>query len=925
MTQTKVRTRVGTAVLGAAIIIAAAAGLVIKNQDTGLDVGGGYDFGKVMTKETAVKVFVLQNTETAGDYKLGITPLVGAFAINQESSTCQAILAAGQSCKLAVKFTPTEAIKHKATLSIRYIFNGKTKGAAVKLQGEGVSSATDTACLDSDVTDKNFAGMPMNVYKFVNVFKLGHIKGLSPTTGVFMEADDKCWNEKRVLEYYCDSKTGKVSWNSYDCPGGCADGACQEVVCPTAPTNAKGLSVNGVCSWECVSPWENKDGKEENGCECNVETKQGCPVSQCYDSDGGIVLEKMGMAQGLNPKTNVMEVLTDFCSSVFQVVEYACQGDYLMVDSQAPGEPPLSSAGTFCPKGTYCKDSACQPCQKKNLGYTSCQNFGGKYYAAEMVLGDDCSIYATNSVDGIKLCGDTADSCVDGVCVAKPDQVSFHNVAGFPDSQILIPGLGKGMGAFTYTVLNSSGKNIKINQIKFFLNATAAAKAGLSDWKLKINDLSAGKGDVVGDSVVFDNVNSSMTDTGTNVMKVYANIKGPLSVKEVVQLQIKSADQVTVVNADNGKPMEVVGAFPLSAPALVGDQPEVLAAVGALKVEYAGDNPVPAQLLAGTTGNELIRYKMTALEEDVSVTALPLYYTGNVDYVAAVKLFLDGKQVGESDGYTLTSAKHTVKFADGAFVLKKDVTALLSIKIDFKDKDVLKTSTMPLKIGLADGDGDYSDWDGKPEGYYSISAVGLSSGLPLDQTKIDGLGDGAGGVFGSNPFTLHRGLLKVSLDSGSAGGTAKPGLGSDLLKIKLAAVGDDIEVNDIEFVANGTCKPKGSTGTYLRSNDLLVTYAEWDSANSLNGEMPRAWSVSVNEKNQAWNESLIIAAGETKVLRLTGETTGCKTNEFLSVSVSSPSSGAATKAGIEYQDSSGVNIDMKTTKNLPVNGNALIY
>ncbi|OGF35951.1 hypothetical protein A2482_03370 [Candidatus Falkowbacteria bacterium RIFOXYC2_FULL_48_21] len=768
ITQTKVRTHVGTAVLGAAIILAAAAGLVIKSQDSGLAIGAsGYDFGKVMTQETAAKVFILQNTENAGDYKLGITPLAGAFAINQESSTCQAILSAGQSCKLAVKFTPAEAIKYKATLSIRYVFNGKTKGATVKLQGEGVLSSTDVACLDSDVTENNFAGMPSSVYKFVNVFKFGHVKGLNPTTGAFMEADDKCWNEKRILEYYCDAKKGTVSWNSYDCPSGCADGACQEVICPEAPANAKGLSVNGVCSWECLSPWENQDGQKENGCECNLETKQGCPVAQCYDSDGGIVLEKMGMTQGLNPKTNVMAVVTDSCSSIFQVVEYACQGDYLMVDAQAPGEPPLSSAGTFCPKGTYCKDNACQPCQKKDLGYTTCQNFGGKYYAADMMLGDDCSIYATNSVDGLKLCGNTADSCVEGKCV--------------------------------------------------------------------------------------------------------------------------------------------------------------VVSIGSLKVEYAGDNPAPAQLLAGTTGNEIVRYKMTAMGEDVAISSLPLYYTGKVGYVSAVKLFLDGKQFGESGGYALAEAKQTINLVDGALILKKEVPAILSIKLDFYDKTVVETSTVPLKIGIADGDGDYTDWDGKAEGYYSINAAGLASGQLLDKTKIDATGDGAGGAFGSNPFTLHRGLLKVSLDSGSAGGASKQGKGSDLLKVKLAAVGDDIQVNDIEFVANGTCKPNGSTGTNLRSNDMTVLYAEWDSANSLNGEMPRTWSLSANEKDLKWNEPLIIAAGEAKVLRLTGETTGCKTNEFMSVSVSAPSSGAATKAGIEYQDSSGVNIDMKTTKNLPVNGNALIY
>ena len=590
ITQTKVRTRVGTAVLGAAIILAAAAGLVIKSQDNGLAIGAsGYDFGKVMTKESVEKVFILQNTESKGDYKLAVLELAGAFAVNKATSTCQDTLAAGKACKLAVKFTPTEAIKYKATLGVRYVVGGKTKNAAVKLQGEGVASAMDTACLDSDVTENNFAGMPINGYKFVNVFKLGHVKGLNPTTGVFMEADDKCWNEKRILEYYCDAKKGTVSWNSYDCPSGCADGACQEVICPEAPANANSLSINGVCSWECLSPWENKDGKKENGCECNLETKQGCPISQCYDSDGGVVLEKMGMTQGLDPNTNAMTVKTDFCSGTFQVVEYACQGDYLMVDAQAPGEPPLSSAGTFCPKGTYCKDNACQPCQKKDLGYATCQNIGGKYYAADMVLGDDCSIYATNSVDGLKLCGNTADSCVEGKCVAKPASLWIGVWSGFPESQTLLPGQERGLAGFGYTENNGS---IKVKQFKFLLKATDAAKAVLTDWQLKINGVPM-KGKLVGDEVVFDNLDFTFTNFSGNVMKLYATVKKPLGVKDSVQIQLVSADKVVAENAADGTPVKVLGDFPMLAPVLIGDQPEVATCdvkatgkIGCLKLGY---------------------------------------------------------------------------------------------------------------------------------------------------------------------------------------------------------------------------------------------------------------------------------------------------------------------------------------------------
>ena len=84
---------------------------------------------------------------------------------------------------------------------------------------------------------------------------------------------------------------------------------------------------------------------------------------------------------------------------------------------------------------------------------------------------------------------------------------------------------------------------------------------------------------------------------------------------------------------------------------------------------------------------------------------------------------------------------------------------------------------------------------------------------------------------------------------------------------------------------------------------------------------------STGKAMDAFTNTISITAGDTITIKLYGDTTGFTTNDSLQISVM-PNSSSAYKvftSGLEYEDSSGTDVDLTTTKNLPVDGNTLTY
>lgn len=349
-------------------------------------------------------------------------------------------------------------------------------------------------------------------------------------------------------------------------------------------------------------------------------------------------------------------------------------------------------------------------------------------------------------------------------------------------------------------------------------------------------------------------------------------------------------------------------------------QSQTLQPSGSLKVTKAADMAAAAQLTSGTNGVEVMKYKFTSSWEPIDVTTIPLYLNdANVSDVAKVYVYVDGELVGSTSGYTFDpiTQKVSVVLDSGTLVVPRDGYSYVTLKIDMGDKNSVTTSTTARTIGIGDETGDGSDWGGA--GSYNITATGQSSGATITATDIDSVGDGSGNVYGSNNFTMHKGTLSVALASDSPAATQGAGAGKEVIRLVLTATGDEITVLDIEYVKGGTATvtgtgeakwcEAGSTGSCTST-----TYYSWASGT--------AWlNAGRNWTGGTAGATLAVGEGSSLSIALNGDTGGAGTNETLQYTID----GSTLTSGLKYEDSSGVDIDLDTTLNLPVNGNTLTY
>lgn len=368
-------------------------------------------------------------------------------------------------------------------------------------------------------------------------------------------------------------------------------------------------------------------------------------------------------------------------------------------------------------------------------------------------------------------------------------------------------------------------------------------------------------------------------------------------------------------------------------------QAQTVQSSGLLKIEVAADRAAAAQFVAGTTGNSMMSYKLSAQYEDIDVTDLYIATTGSTASgdIAAVKLYLDGVQIGATSGYSLDAGGDAyISFASGTIIVPKDGNKTLTVKVDLSSKANL-TNAATLEIGLGDADGDDSDWgaDGAESSTgcsYLITATGRDSGATITATTINSTANATTGkVAASKVMYLYDGVLVASLAAGSPSGTQTAGNGKQVLKLDLQAVGDDITINEMEFTFAGTCDPTGTGTIYLKSSDLNTTYADVTSAqcNTYGGSTAcldlSALSIGDSSNADTFSTTLTIAAGTTKSVVLIGDTTGCTATEVWQASCAAPSSSNTTVAGIEWENVAGNDVDSALTKNLPVSGGSLSY
>lgn len=128
----------------------------------------------------------------------------------------------------------------KTAMAIAVAFLGISAiAAAAAMTTTTPSGQGAPKCTDTDVSTVNAGNMPLATYQYANINKKGTTTGLGGTNNQPMIGEDKCWNNTRILEYFCNVKQNKVSWNSYNCPTGtnCVNGACAPQYMPCTETD----------------------------------------------------------------------------------------------------------------------------------------------------------------------------------------------------------------------------------------------------------------------------------------------------------------------------------------------------------------------------------------------------------------------------------------------------------------------------------------------------------------------------------------------------------------------------------------------------------------------------------------------------------------------------------------------------------------
>ncbi|MDD4606716.1 MAG: hypothetical protein PHS07_00030 [Patescibacteria group bacterium] len=352
-------------------------------------------------------------------------------------------------------------------------------------------------------------------------------------------------------------------------------------------------------------------------------------------------------------------------------------------------------------------------------------------------------------------------------------------------------------------------------------------------------------------------------------------------------------------------------------------QAQTIQSVGLLKVNAAAGRAAAAQFVAGTTGNSMMSYKFQAEYEEIGVTDFYIATTASANAnVDRVKLYLDGVQIGQTNGYTLDNGGDAhIVLNSGVFIVPKSPDYItLDIKVDLANKANL-TDAGTLEIGIGDSDYNDSGWGANGAAAaesYGMVATGVSSGTTLTATTIDSLGTSAGNVIASYVHYLYDGILTASLNSSSPSGTATAGTNKEMIRIDLTATGDDITIEDLEVVQSGTCDPTGTTAATWKSPDGTITYESFTAGTAWLDEA--SVSVSVNG-GDAFTLDIVIPAGETKTISFFGDTTGCTVNETLQFSVN----GSDITSGIEWENSTANDVDSTLTKNLPITGGTFVY
>lgn len=388
------------------------------------------------------------------------------------------------------------------------------------------------------------------------------------------------------------------------------------------------------------------------------------------------------------------------------------------------------------------------------------------------------------------------------------------------------------------------------------------------------------------------------------VVDAYADIKSSVADSATVLTPVVQFDSVTATGVNTSADASYTTNVNL--------QNAYIAATGNLTIALDSDNPDAKQVVMGSTGNEVARFKLTAdAAEDLIITDLTISASVSSSATGTfknLKLYVDGTQVGQAVnfGSTATTTFANADFAGLTLTIPRNSNKVLVVKADITTFDDGATSAGVHKFALLIDKGSGSN---------SVTVKGNSSGTTLSGGTLDYTSSPDVDVDG-NSITPYRTKISVAYASDSPSGASVGGDDAVVAKINItntANVGNyaaNIESLNFAISQTGVSAASGSSRQVkvykdsISSGNLLVTTQFVNNQNITNTEITDAGFTDVE-----------VAAGTSKLFIVTLDSQDAGSDDKISINVD--------QGDVEWGDGSSTSVT--DVNGLPLTPRTLTY
>lgn len=389
---------------------------------------------------------------------------------------------------------------------------------------------------------------------------------------------------------------------------------------------------------------------------------------------------------------------------------------------------------------------------------------------------------------------DISGTATGAIITVQAGELSVTRNDGYAANRSIVKGsTDVSLGKFAVKANNDA---IKITSILLSGNTGSVTKvldSSVSDMKLFVDGVQVGTTrNFTSGGATFSSLNYSIAKDVTKVFELKGSFDTASTGTLLTTLTFNSQDSV-------GKTLDKKSAA--TTQLLVEDE-------GTLTIALAADNPSSAILIAPLSGQEVARYKLTAVKDSANITELTLTNYGTTTptstsltdpRIASYGLYVGSTLIGEES--PAGTGVVTFNLAANKLVIPANGSVDLMVKVNLNAIELSSETNMPISLGI--------------------------SGVKAKASNGTDLGSGSITVTPthSNLMVVRKGkpvFTKLSGISSSQGAVQQIG------EFKIDAVGEDVELTRLTVSVSGT--GSASTSAFIlqevgKSTDLATSTA----------------------------------------------------------------------------------------------------